>query len=264
MPLPKLYGKLAPWFHLLTAPKDYAEEAAFYRKTFTQVIGRKPKTLLELGSGGGNNASHMKRYVRMTLVDLSPRMLALSRSINPECEHRRGDMRTVRLGREFDAVFVHDAIMYMSTDADLRATMETAYAHLRPGGAALFVPDYTRETFEPNSHCGGHDDPPTGRGLRYLEWTSDPDPLDTEYDVDFAMLLREADGAVRIERDHHVFGLFSRAEWLRLLREAGFRPRAVRFRHSELAVASEVFVGVRPSPPDPSPRGRGGRPRGRP
>jgi SAM-dependent methyltransferase len=227
-PLPKLYGKLAPWFHLLTAPKDYVEEAAFYRKTLTQAIGRKPKTLLELGSGGGNNASHMKRHVRMTLVDLSPRMLALSRSINPECEHRRGDMRSARLGREFDAVFVHDAIMYMSTETDLRATMETAFVHLRPGGAALFVPD-----------------PSTGRGLRYLEWTSDPDPSDTEYDVDFSLLLRETDGAVRIERDHHVFGLFPRAGWLRLLRQAGFRPRVVRFRHSELAVASQVFVGVK-------------------
>ena len=245
MPLPKLYGKLAPWFHLLTAPKDYAEEAAFYRRTLTQAIGRRPKTLLELGSGGGNNASNMKRYVSMTLVDLSPRMLALSRSINPECEHRRGDMRRVRLGREFDAVFVHDAVMYMTTRADLLATMRTAYAHVRPGGAALFAPDYTRETFRPGTHCGGHDDAASGRGLRYLEWTSDPDPSDTEYDVDFALLLREADGAVRIERDHHVFGIFPHAEWLRLLRRAGFRARAVRFRHSELVVASEVFVGVK-------------------
>ena len=245
MSLPKLYGKLAPWFHLLTAPKDYAEEAAFYRKTLTAAIGRRPKTLLELGSGGGNNASHMKRHVRLTLVDLSPRMLKLSLSINPECEHRRGDMRSVRLGREFDAVFVHDAVMYMTTRADLLATMRTAFAHLRPGGAALFAPDYTRETFEPGTHCGGHDDTSSGRGLRYLEWTSDPDPSDTEYDVDFALLLREGDGTLRVERDHHVEGLFPRAEWLRLLRHAGFRARAVRFKHSGLVVASEVFVGVK-------------------
>ena len=247
MPLPKMYGKLAPWFHLLTAPEDYAEEAAFYYKTLTRALGRRPKMLLELGSGGGNNASHMKRHVKMTLVDLSPRMLKLSRSINPECEHRRGDMRTVRLGREFDAVFVHDAVMYMTERRDLLAAMRTAYAHLRPGGAAVFVPDYTREAFQPSTHSGGHDEAATGRGLRYLEWTSDPDPRDTKYDVDFAFLLRDEDGRVRIERDHHVFGLFARAEWLRLLRRAGFRARAVRSKHSELAVASQVFVGVKGS-----------------
>ncbi len=246
MPLPKMYGELAPWFHLLTAPEDYAEEEAFYRKTLTRALGRRPKTVLELGSGGGNNASHMKRHATMTLVDLSPRMLALSRSINPECEHRRGDMRRVRLGREFDAVFVHDAVMYMTTRRDLLATMKTAFAHLRSGGAALFVPDYTRETFEPSTHAGGHDDASSGRGLRYLEWTWDPNPRDTTYNVEFAFLLRDEDGAVRIERDRHVEGLFSRSDWLRLLREAGLRPRAVRFKHSELVVASEVFVGVRP------------------
>jgi SAM-dependent methyltransferase len=245
MPLPKMYRKLAPWFHLVTAPGDYEEEASFYYKTLARALGRKPKTLLELGSGGGNNASWMKKRMQMTLVDLSPGMLRLSRKINPECAHRRGDMRTVRLGREFDAVFVHDAVMYMTTRRDLLAAMRTAYAHLRPGGAALFVPDYTRETFEPSTHSGGHDDPSSGRGLRYLEWTWDPDPRDTTYHVDYAYLLRDTNGKVRVEHDRHVEGVFPRAEWLRLLRRAGFRPRAVRFKHSELVVALEVFVGVK-------------------
>jgi SAM-dependent methyltransferase len=245
MPIPKLYGRLAPWFHLLTAPESYVEEAEFYFATLSEALGHKPETLLELGSGGGNNASHMKAHTALTLVDLSPKMLALSRSINPECEHIRGDMRTVRLGREFDAVFIHDAIMYMTAEAGLRAAIETAFAHTRPGGAALFAPDYVRETFEENEHCGGHDDPATGRGLRYLEWTTDPDPNDTEYDVDFALMLRDTDGSLRHERDHHMFGIFPRATWLRLLREAGFRARVVPFKHSELLVAGEVFVGVK-------------------
>ena len=72
-------------------------------------------TLLELGSGGGNNASHLKHRFECTLTDLSPEMLALSRTLNPECEHIEGDMRTLRLERTFDAVFVHDAIAYITT-----------------------------------------------------------------------------------------------------------------------------------------------------
>jgi len=35
-------------------------------------------------------------------------MLELSRTINPELEHLVGDMRTIRLGRTFDAVLIHD------------------------------------------------------------------------------------------------------------------------------------------------------------
>ncbi len=98
-----------------------------------------PRTVLELGSGGGNSAYHLKSRFEMTLVDLSPNMLAVSRALNPECEHVQGDIRTVRLGRTFDAVFVHDAICHMTTESDLRAALKTAFVHCRPGGAALFV-----------------------------------------------------------------------------------------------------------------------------
>jgi hypothetical protein len=48
-------------------------------------------------------------------------------------------MRTVRLGRAYDAVFVHDAVSYMASEADLRQAMETAFAHCRPGGIAVLM-----------------------------------------------------------------------------------------------------------------------------
>jgi len=67
----------------------------------------------------------------MTLVDRSPEMLTVSRALNPDCEHIEGDMRTVRLGRVFDAVLIHDPIMYMTTEPDLRSAMATAFAHCR-------------------------------------------------------------------------------------------------------------------------------------
>lgn len=241
---PKLYSDLAAWWPLMSAPEDYAEEAAFFRETLVAACGRPPRAVLELGSGGGNNASHMKSHFAMTLVDRSPGMLEVSRALNPECEHVQGDMRTVRLGREFDAVFVHDAIAYMATEADLRRALETAFAHCRPGGAALFAPDHVRETFSASTDHGGHDGP--DRGLRYLERTSDPDPDDTTYSVDYAYLLRSSDGSVRVEHDRHVEGLFARGDWLRLFAAVGFQARVVRFDHSELEPGKyEVFLGMK-------------------
>lgn len=181
----------------------------------------------------------------MTLVDRSPAMLDVSRALNPECEHLEGDMRTVRLGRLFDAVFIHDAIMYMTTERDLRAAIETAFVHCRPGGAALFAPDHVRETFRPAITHGGHDD--ATRSLRYLEGTWDPDPNDTTHEVVFAYLLKEADGSMRVEQERQVYGLFGRDDWLRLIAEAGFQPRRLDFEHSELeSGAYDVFLGVKP------------------
>jgi len=239
-----MYSELAAWWPLLSPASEYAEEAAAYERALTAVCPASARTMLELGSGGGSNASYLKRRFEMVLVDLSAGMLDVSRALNPECEHIQGDMRTVRLGRQFDCVFVHDAIVYMTTAGDLRQAIETAYLHCRPGGAALFAPDHVRETFQSGTDHGGEDD--GGRGLRYLEWTWDPDPRDTTYTVDYAYLLREADGSVRVESDRHVEGLFARSEWIQLLTEAGFDARVMPIEHSEIDRLYEVFVCTRP------------------
>jgi SAM-dependent methyltransferase len=218
---PRLYGELAPWFHLLTAPEDYAEEAELYRRLLVEKADGPVRTVLELGSGGGNNASHLKRDFTLTLVDRSPEMLEMSRGLNPELEHVQGDMRSIRLGRTFDAVFVHDALAYILTEPDLQAVFETAAAHCRHGGSAVFVPDYVQETFKPRTSHGGHDSEDGERGLRYVEWVradlSDP----ARQVVDFAYLIREGD-QVRVEHDRHACGLFPQAIWLRGLDAAGF------------------------------------------
>ena len=166
----KLYTELAEWWPLLSAPAEYAEEAAAHWRVISAHAARPVKTILELGSGGGNNAVHLKRCARLTLTDLSPQMLAVSRRINPESEHIPGDMRSLRLRgdsgeqRTFDAVFVHDAVMYMTTESDLGGAIETAFVHCAPGGVALFLADCTRETWTPGVDHGGHDG--EGRSLR--------------------------------------------------------------------------------------------------
>ncbi len=58
--VPRLYRELADWYPLLTPVGDYVEEAAFYRGLFETHCQRPPRTLLELGSGGGHNAAHLK------------------------------------------------------------------------------------------------------------------------------------------------------------------------------------------------------------
>lgn len=240
-----MYGELADWWPLVSAPEDYAEEAAFFRKLLVDSCARPPRTLLELGSGGGNNASFLKSHFAMVLVEPSPGMLAVSRALNPECEHVQGDMRSVRLGREFDCVFVHDAIDYMTSEADLRRAFETAFAHCRRGGAAVFAPDHLSETFAPSSDSGGSDG--AARAVRFLEWTWDPDPSDTTIVTDYVYALRSSDGSLRIEHDRHVTGLFSRGDWLRWLREAGFAPSVVPLVHSEVESGThDVFVAHKP------------------
>ncbi|HMO54426.1 MAG TPA: class I SAM-dependent methyltransferase [Tepidiformaceae bacterium] len=155
---PSLYDEYADWFHLLTAPEDYAEEADYYLVIMSRLLGHEPRSLLEMGSGGGNNASHYKHRVPdVVLTDLSESMLAISKTINPELPHLQGDMRTVRVGRPFEAVFVHDACSYLTTEEDIRQLAATAWEHCLPGGVAMFCPDNTAENLEFATDTGGHD-----------------------------------------------------------------------------------------------------------
>lgn len=239
----RLYDDLAPWFHLLTAPDEYAGEAARYEALALEACPG-AQTLLELGSGGGNNASHLKQRFACTLTDLSPAMLALSEELNPECEHLIGDMRSVRLGRVFDIVFVHDAVMYLTTEDELRACVETAFVHTKPGGVALFAPDCALEGYVPGTSHGGHDGD-DGRGLRYLEWSHPLEHATTVARVDFAVLLREADGTSRTVHDAHTFGLFAEATWVRLLEGVGFHVRVFSGDSSSDETPQPVFVGVK-------------------
>ena len=219
----RLYGDLAGWYRLVDPPGDHEEEADVHAQLLERAAPG-ARTLLELGSGAGHNALYLKRRFACTLTDLSPEMLALNRALNPGCEFALGDMRTLRLGRTFDAVLVHDAVMYMRSREDLAAAAATAFAHLRPGGAALFQPDCVRETFREDATVEGADE--GTRSARFLMWSWDPDPADDTFVTEFAFLLR--DGLeVRAEHDRHVEGLFAREVWVGILSAAGFEVEVV-------------------------------------
>jgi SAM-dependent methyltransferase len=241
----RMYTDLAPWFHLLTHPSDYREEAEFVTRVVDELVDGPAETLLELGSGGGNNASHLKERFTCTLTDLSPQMLELSAAVNPECEHLVGDMRTLRLGRTFDVVFVHDAVSYLTTENDLRAAIGTAATHVRPGGAVVLTPDATTEMFKPGTEHGGHDGE-DGRSLRYLEWTHPVTPGSSSYDVDYVIALRTPGEPFEIVHDTHTLGVFPWATWRRLLDEAGLAVVDVKVANP-FAHEQEVFAARRPS-----------------
>jgi hypothetical protein len=112
----------------------------------------------------------------------------------------------------------------MTTEADLLAAAATAFAHTRPGGAAIFAPDCVRETFREDTELAGGED--GERALRYMIWSWDPDPTDDTCVVEYAFLLRDR-GVVTAVHDRHVEGLFARATWERILAHVGFRVETI-------------------------------------
>lgn len=238
------YSELAPWWPLISPVEEYREEALEILRVLRRAHPG-ARSLLELGSGGGHVASYLKNeFATLTLTDTSAEMLEVSRVLNPECEHLTADMRTLRSGRRFDVVLAHDAIDYMTTQADLARALATAYEHCNPGGVALFVPDAVRESFEPGTDCGGSD-ADDGRAIRYLEWCYDLDPADDVGTTEYVFIVREADGSRRTLSETHTFGLFAQDTWLRLLAEQGFSPEVVVEQTTDERTPRRLFLGRR-------------------
>lgn len=144
-----IFGALSRYYDLLYRDKDYAGEAA-YVLALLRAHGASPESILELGVGTGNHAFLMADDgLSVTGIDQSKDMIAAAeqrRQTQPESTRQRlnfrqADMRTVRLGQEFDAVLsLFHVVSYQVENSDLELSLRTAFEHLRPGG--LFVFDF--------------------------------------------------------------------------------------------------------------------------
>ena len=143
-------------------------------------------------------------------------MLNKARIAHPDIEYLEGDMRTLRLNRQFDAVVIPDSIDYMASLDDLRQAIQTAVAHLKTGGVLLVVAK-TEETFQNNNfaYTGDKD----GVHVTLFENNYINPLLSNTYEATFVYLIRQQ-GELTIHTDRQVLGLFSQATWEKLFNDA--------------------------------------------
>jgi ubiquinone/menaquinone biosynthesis C-methylase UbiE len=210
------YNELAWTEDLLADPANYEGEVAGYVDLIKRTAAEPPSTLLHLGSGAGGHDWIFKRHFIVTGVDLSLGMLNKARVTHPDIEYLEGDMRTLRLNRQFDAVAIPDSIDYMASLDDLRQAIQTAAAHLKTGGVLLVVAK-TEETFQNNNfaYTGEKD----GVHVTLFENNRINPFRPNTYEATFVYLIRQQ-GELTIHTDHQVLGLFSQATWEKLFNDA--------------------------------------------
>lgn len=130
-------------YDAMYADKDYERECDLVEEAFERFAEGPVKSVLDLGAGTGNHALPLaRRGYEVAGVDLSEEMVGIAREKAGEdgtrVDFRHGDLRDVRLGRRFDAVLLMFAVLgYQRTNADVRAALDNARAHLRPGGVLV-------------------------------------------------------------------------------------------------------------------------------
>jgi SAM-dependent methyltransferase len=239
---PRLYSDLAWLWPLWESVDVYQRESEIFARLIRKHGRIRVHTLLDVGCGGGKNAFHLKRHFKVTGIDKSNAMLANAKKLNPECDFHRKDMRNFNLDRQFDSVFINDAITYMKTERELRRVFGMAYKHLRPGGVMISYPDRCEERFNQNETTVWTSKR-RGMDLTFVENNYDPNPKDQTYESTFVYLIRTK-GKLRIEHDFHVCGLFALDVWRRLLGKAGFEVTEVKNREFG---DIPVFVCLKPT-----------------
>lgn len=142
-----VFGAYARYYDLLYRDKNYRAEAEYVASLIREQAPN-ASAVLEIGAGTGGHASELARMGYDVLgIDSSATMLesakqrqaTLDRDIASRLSFVRGDARTFRAGRCFDAVIsLFHVMSYQTANEDLAAAFATAAEHLGPGGVLVF------------------------------------------------------------------------------------------------------------------------------
>lgn len=124
-----------PRLYDLVFPDADGSTGRMCREAFRRYLTAPPASALDVGCGTGRQLDALSGTVAVCWgVDLLDENVAYARAARPHLRILQGDMRTVRLGREFDLITSFgNALSYALTDADLTRTMDTYAAHSRAG-----------------------------------------------------------------------------------------------------------------------------------
>lgn len=217
------YNQLAWTEGWLAGPEEYEEEARIFVDLLKAQTVKPPRSLLHLGCGAGGLDTFFKEHFEVTGVDLSKGMLDLARKAHPDIEYIEGDMRALRLDRQFDAVAIPDSIDYMATEEDLKKAVQTSVMHLKCGGV-LLIAAKKEENFQNNNFAYTGEKENIQVTLLENNYINPFHP--NTYEATFIYLIRRK-GKLTIHTEHQVLGLFSQTMWKDVFHKAGIQMRQV-------------------------------------
>jgi SAM-dependent methyltransferase len=116
--------------------------ALMERSYLTDMISRlrEGADILDLGCGGGEPIARflVEGGFHVTGVDAAPAMIAMCRHRFPDATWIEADMRTLDLGRRYDAIVAWDSFFHLDGD-EQRAMFDIFAGHCAPDGLLLFT-----------------------------------------------------------------------------------------------------------------------------
>ncbi len=238
-----LFSEMAEYYDLMNSFKNYRRETTRLIGLVRRYGRSGGREWLDVGCGTGRHLRYLSRRFRCTGVDASSQMLRVARREVPGVRFERGDMRTFRLGKQFDVVScLFSAIGHVRTESGLRRAIASLAAHVKPGGVLIIEPWFTPKTW----HVGMVHLLTAGTLDLKLARASYSTARGSQSILRMHFLIARKGRGVHYKAVTGISGLFEHATTLKWLRKAGLRSR---FYRQGLMLDRGLFVGVRPLPP---------------
>lgn len=235
----QLYRRLAKYYNLLYAGKNYSKEAHRVSRLISRHKNSEGNELLDVGCGTGGHLRHLKNRFSCMGVDLNHRMLRIAKMQNGGIVFKKADMTRLDLKRQFDAILcLYSAIAYVKTYSNLRKTIWNFSRHLKPGGVLLIDPWFTRSCYQVGFiHSSTVKRKNTVIAQMHVQKVEGNTAV-----REIHYLIAERDKGVRHFTSRHEMGLFEIDKTLELMRAAGLRSR---FLKRGLLKNRGLFLGIK-------------------
>ncbi|HKR97934.1 MAG TPA: class I SAM-dependent methyltransferase [Candidatus Dormibacteraeota bacterium] len=196
-------------------------------------------SLLDVACGTGQHLSLLRDQYEVEGVDLSDEMLAVAGARLPDVPLHHGDMRSLDLGRRFDAVIcMFSSIGHLLEPADMREAFVRMSLHLEPGGV-LIVDGWVRPEGWKDGYLPELQQATDGRIEVYRLVHSRREGRITTLNHHY--LLRDPDG-IQHFLEEHTLALTPTADYVAAAKETGLEVEVL----PDYMPERDRIVGVRP------------------
>jgi ubiquinone/menaquinone biosynthesis C-methylase UbiE len=234
-----LHNKFAKYYDRVYSFRDYLDEAVRLQNLIIKYLESGGNSLLDVACGTGLHLKHLKDDFSCTGVDISKSMLRIARKNVKGVTFKEADMKTLRLGKQFDVILcVLSSIGYVKTAVSLEKTIRNFSKHLNKGGLALIEPSLAKSAYvsgEPRITTYDGKDAKIARVnvTRIRQATAV---------LSMHILIAERGKDAKYFVDRHELGLFGINNTLRIMKAAGLKSKYLK---NGLMPGRELFVGIK-------------------
>ena len=238
----KTYTRLAQYYDLIYADKDYEKESEFLKYIFTKYSKNKVTSILDVACGTGNHAKTFKKDYFVIGIDASKDMVDIAKSKVGDVDFFVENMKDFKLDRSFDAVVcLFNSFSYNLTDEEALSSLKNFAGHLEKNGVIAF--DVMVENMPTTEiHTGVKDDLDIARISKWSKKDKETTQVELVY-------MTRNKNKVDFHVDNHTLRVYGIHHLKKLMKKAGFGKIRVyngfERKQYQKGSVSALFVGVK-------------------